>query len=43
MGFWDRAAYETTAVRLNSLLPGWAWLLLAAGFSLFAWLREGRR
>ena len=43
MGFWDRAAYETTAVRLNSLLPGWAWLLLAAGFSIFAWLREGRR
>ena len=42
MGLTPREAYVTTDLRVAALLPGWAWLLLAAGFALGAWLREGR-
>lgn len=43
LGVTPRAAYETADIRLAALLPAWAWLLLAAGFVLAGWLREGRR
>ncbi len=42
LGLTPRDAYVTTDLRSAALLPGWAWLLLAAGFALGAWLREGR-
>ena len=38
-----RDAAVTTDLRLAALLPGWAWLLLAASLVLAGWLREGRR
>ncbi|MFE3838329.1 hypothetical protein [Pseudogemmobacter sonorensis] len=43
IGVTPREAYVTTEVRQAALLPGWAWLLLAAGLSVLAWLIEGRR
>lgn len=43
IGLTPREAASVTGLRLNPLLPAWAWLLLAAGLSLAAWLREGRR
>ncbi|MBZ4022537.1 hypothetical protein CKO11_08720 [Rhodobacter sp. TJ_12] len=43
IGITPRDVYDVTDIRLNALLPGWAWLVLAAGFSLWAWLLEGRR
>ncbi|WFE74518.1 hypothetical protein [Roseinatronobacter sp. S2] len=43
LGLTPRDAYLTTELRSAALLPGWLWLLLAAGFALGAWLREGRR
>jgi hypothetical protein len=42
LGVTPRNAYVTTDLTTAALLPGWAWLLLAAGFALGAWLREGR-
>lgn len=42
LGITPRGAYVTTDLTTAALLPGWAWLLLAAGFALGAWLREGR-
>ena len=42
MGITPRQAHATTEMRLNALLPPWAWLLLAAGLILGGWLREGR-
>ena len=42
IGITPRGAYVTQDVRLAALLPGWAYLLLAAGLALAAWLREGR-
>ena len=42
LGLTPRDAYLTRDLRTSSLLPGWAWLLLAAGLALGAWLREGR-
>ncbi|MDD7970031.1 hypothetical protein [Roseinatronobacter alkalisoli] len=42
LGLTPRDAYVTTELRSAALLPGWLWLLLAAGLSLGAWLREGR-
>ena len=43
LGITPRGAYRTAEVSINPLLPSWAWLLIAAGLSVGAWLREGRR
>ncbi len=43
VGLTPRDAYVTLELRSAALLPAWAWLLLAAGFAIGAWLREGRR
>ncbi|MBK1636823.1 glutamine amidotransferase [Rhodovulum adriaticum] len=43
IGITPRGAYLTADVRITPLAPAWAFLLLAAAFSLGAWLREGRR
>ncbi len=43
IGLTPREAYQTTDVVLTSLVPTWLFLLLAAGISIAAWLREGRR
>lgn len=42
IGITPREAYLTQDVRIATLLPAWAWLLIAAGLVLAAWLREGR-
>lgn len=42
IGITPRGAYVTQDVRVAQLLPPWAWLLLAAGLAVAAWLREGR-
>jgi len=42
LGLTPREAYVTTEVRTAALLPGWVWLLVAAGLALGEWLREGR-
>ncbi|MEH7828249.1 hypothetical protein [Gemmobacter denitrificans] len=42
LGITPREAHLTTDIRITPLLPGWAWLLLAAGFAVLAWLMEGR-
>ncbi|WP_428927052.1 glutamine amidotransferase [Marinibacterium sp. SX1] len=43
IGLTPRNAYETRDVRQTPLLPPWLVLLLASGFILGGWLREGRR
>ena len=43
IGITPRGAYETASVQVAALLPGWAWLVLAAGLAVAAWLVEGRR
>ncbi|MCD1617437.1 glutamine amidotransferase [Salipiger marinus] len=43
LGITPREAYETMDVTRLPLLPPWLVLLLAAGFIVGAWLREGRR
>lgn len=43
IGITPRGAYETLSVSQIPLLPAWLGLLLAAGFILIGWLREGRR
>ena len=43
IGLTPRDAYETRDVRQTPLLPPWLVLLLASGFILAGWLREGRR
>lgn len=43
MGLTPRDAFLTTDLRVSPLLPGWLWLMLAAGLMLGAWLREGQR
>jgi hypothetical protein len=42
LGLTPRNAFVTRDLTVAALLPGWAWLLLAAGLALGAWLREGR-
>ncbi|WP_147126994.1 hypothetical protein [Shimia ponticola] len=43
LGITPRAAYVTTDVRINPLIPAWAFLLLASVLIVGAWVREGRR
>ncbi|MFW8593993.1 hypothetical protein [Cribrihabitans neustonicus] len=43
IGLTPREAYETLSVAQAPLLPAWLALLLAAGFIVTGWLREGRR
>lgn len=43
IGITPREAYLTADVNVAALLPGWAWLLLAAGLAIAAWLIEGRK
>ncbi|KCV81411.1 hypothetical protein ATO10_12419 [Actibacterium atlanticum] len=43
IGITPRKAFVTADVTLTPLAPIWLMLLLAAAFSLGAWLREGRR
>ena len=43
IGITPREAYVTEDVRVAALLPGWLYLLLAAGLAVAAWLIEGRR
>ena len=43
IGIVPRGAYVTQDIRVAALLPGWLYLLLAAGLALAAWLIEGRR
>jgi hypothetical protein len=42
IGVTPRGAYVTEDIRIGAVLPPWAWLLLAAGLAVGAWLREGR-
>ncbi len=42
LGITPREAYLTQSTRLTPLLPGWVWLLVISGLTLWAWLREGR-
>ncbi|SFR15190.1 hypothetical protein [Poseidonocella sedimentorum] len=43
IGLTPREAYVTADVTQHPLFPAWAMLLLASGFIIAAWLREGRR
>jgi hypothetical protein len=43
IGITPREAYLTTEVNVVPVLPAWAWLLLAAGLAVVAWLIEGRK
>ncbi len=43
LGITPREAYLTADVRVNPLLPAWAFLLIAAALTVGAWMREGRR
>lgn len=43
VGLTPRDAYQTTSLRITSLVPAWLFLLLGTMLSVFAWLREGRR
>ena len=43
IGITPREAYVTEDVRVAALLPGWLYLVLAAGLAVAAWLIEGRR
>ncbi|MHC0053518.1 hypothetical protein [Actibacterium sp. D379-3] len=43
IGIIPRAAYLTADVTITPLAPAWLFLLIAAGLSIGAWLREGRR
>ena len=43
IGITPREAYATQDVRVAALLPGWAYLLLAAALAIAAWVLEGRR
>ena len=43
IGITPREAYVTEDLRVQPLLPAWAFLLLALALAVAAWLREGRR
>jgi hypothetical protein len=42
VGITPRFAHVTTDLRVSPILPAWAFLLLAAGLAIAAWLVEGR-
>ncbi|MEM7440480.1 MAG: hypothetical protein AAF393_12845 [Pseudomonadota bacterium] len=42
LGVVNRDAYLATDIRQIPLLPGWAWLLIAASLMIAAWRYEGR-
>ncbi|WP_295532571.1 hypothetical protein [uncultured Thioclava sp.] len=42
IGITPRGARATTDIRVQPVLPAWAWLLLAALLTLGAWMIEGR-
>ena len=42
IGLTPREAFLTRDVTISPLVPAWAFLLMAAGFMVGAWLREGR-
>ena len=42
IGITPRGAYLTEDIRVAALMPGWLYLLLAAGLAVAAWLIEGR-
>jgi hypothetical protein len=42
IGITPREAWLTQDLRVSSLLPGWAWLMLVSLLAVAAWLREGR-
>lgn len=43
LGITPRDAYITDDIRVASILPAWAYLILSALLMIGAWLREGRR
>ena len=43
IGITPREAYLTTEINVVPVLPAWAWLLIAAGLAVVAWLIEGRK
>ena len=43
IGITPRGAYRVSDLRLEPVLPDWAWLALAAGFLMTGWWAEGRR
>ncbi|NJS40669.1 MAG: hypothetical protein HC783_18595 [Rhodobacteraceae bacterium] len=43
IGITPREAYLTADINVAPLLPAWAWLILAAGLAVAAWLIEGRK
>ncbi|MBY0351969.1 hypothetical protein [Tabrizicola sp.] len=43
IGITPREAYLTTEVNVVPFLPAWAWLVIAAGLAVVAWLVEGRK
>ncbi|WP_431298518.1 hypothetical protein [Tabrizicola sp. BL-A-41-H6] len=43
IGITPREAYLTADVKVAALLPGWAYLILAAALAIAAWLIEGRK
>jgi len=43
IGITPRGAFQTAEIRINPILPAWAFLLLASLLIIGAWLREGRR
>lgn len=42
VGITPRDASRVTGLQVAEILPAWAWLALAAGLALLAWLWEGR-
>jgi len=43
LGILPRGATQTIGLKVNPLLPAWAWAILAALAALGGWLMEGRR